>query len=195
MTIQERLRRLEDLDVNYDVDAFDPGDGSWREDHYRAELPKGSFELAQHLLRDYRFADPSIVRAHYDEDAPLEGRDMLLELRWHGLRWYVGCRVGAVVDETREVDGRPVRVWGWPYRTLEGHIEAGEMSWQVWQWLDTDEVEFHIDSYSRFVWTGNPIVWAGFRVLGQRERHRYLDGACRRMRDLVAGAREGAGRP
>ena len=32
-------------------------------------------------------ADPSIVRAFYDESEPLEGRTMLLELRFWRLRW------------------------------------------------------------------------------------------------------------
>ena len=69
-----------------------------------------------------------MVRATYDHDAPLEGRDMLLELRFLVFRTYAGCRVGEVVDEVRTVDGREVQVWGWPYRTLEGHVEQGEMS-------------------------------------------------------------------
>lgn len=184
-TVAERLARLRDLPVNFDVDAFDPEDGSWREDDYCQPLPKGSFDAAQVLLRDYRLADPDIVRAYYDEDAPLAGRDMLLELRFHGLRWFVGCRVGEVVDEVRDVGGRPVRVWGWPYRTLQGHIEAGEMSWEVWEWLDTREVEFRIHSSSRFTWTGNPVIWLGFKLFGQRERRRYLSRACARMRELT----------
>ncbi len=184
-TIAQRLARLRDLPVNYDVNAFDPGDGTWRHDDFRIALPRASFDAARALLRDYRFADPALVRAYYDEDAPLEGRDMLLELRFHGLRFWVGCRVGSVVDETREVDGRTVRVWGWPYRTLRGHIEAGEMSWEVWEWLDTGGVEFHIHSFSRFTRTGNPLLWAGFKVVGQRQRRRYLAGACRRMRALT----------
>ena len=35
-------------------------------------LPDGSWEIARQLMRGYEFADPSIVRAHYDRDAPLE---------------------------------------------------------------------------------------------------------------------------
>jgi uncharacterized protein (UPF0548 family) len=150
----------------------------------------GSFRIAQTLLRDYRFADPRRVRAHYDVDAPLEGRDMLLELRLLGLRTFAGCRVGAVTDGPRMVDGRPVQVWGWPYRTLEGHIEQGEMSWEVWKWLDSGEVQFRIHSYSRLVGSRNPFTTIGVRLLGQRMRRGYLTSACRRMRELTeAGLR------
>jgi uncharacterized protein (UPF0548 family) len=137
------------------------------------------------MLRDYRVADPSMVRAHYDEDAPLEGRDMLLELRFLVFRTFGGCRVGQVTDERREVDGRPVQVWGWPYRTLEGHIEQGEMAWEVWKWLDTGEVQFRVHAYSRMVGSRNPFTIAGVWLFGQRERRRYLTSACRRMRDLT----------
>jgi len=126
-----------------------------------------------------------MVRAYYDRDAPLEGRDMLLELRFLVSRTFGGCRVGAVTDERREVDGRPVQVWGWPYRTLEGHIEQGEMAWEVWKWLDTGEVQFRVHSYSRLVGARNPFTVAGVRLFGQRERRRYLTSACRRMRELT----------
>ncbi|MCA1681991.1 MAG: DUF1990 domain-containing protein [Actinobacteria bacterium] len=34
-------------------------------------------------------------------------------------------------DETRDVDGRTVRVWGWNYRTLQGHLEMGQMDYEV----------------------------------------------------------------
>jgi uncharacterized protein (UPF0548 family) len=188
MTIAQRLARLKHLPVNYDVDAFDPDDGTWHEDAFVQPLPRGSFELAQTLLREYRLADPRTVRAYYDGTAPLEGRDMLLELRLFGLRVFVGCRVGNVTDETRQRDGRPVRVWGWPYRTLEGHLEAGEMSWEVWEWLDAKEVEFHIHSFSRAARIQNPFVALGFRLFGPRERRRYLARACTRMRELTEAA-------
>jgi uncharacterized protein (UPF0548 family) len=184
----ERLAALRDLKVNYDPDGPIDEEHGWRIDDYCQPLPRGSFETAQQLLRDYRVADPSIVRAFYDEDAPLEGRDMLLELRFHGIAVHVGCRVGKVTDEERVEDGRPVRVWGWPYMTLEGHVEQGQMDWEVWEWQDTGEVEFRIHSFSRMAEFSNPFVALGFRLFGQRERERYLRTACRRMAELTACA-------
>lgn len=199
-TARERLDELAGRAINYDPDAPHPASDGWRADDYCETLAVepagepidgGPFRIAQAILRDYRFADPSIVRAHYEPDAPLEGRDMLLELRFHGLRTYAGCRVGELTDERREVDGRTVRVWGWPYRTLEGHVEQGEMSWEVWKWLDTGEVQFRIHSYSRMVRRGNPLTVAGLWLVGQRERERFLRSACRRMRELTAAGVRG----
>lgn len=61
-------------------------------------------------MREYAFADPAIIRAIYDPGRSLEERTMLLEARFHGLRFHIGVRVSGVVDETRDHDGRPVRV-------------------------------------------------------------------------------------
>ena len=192
--IARRFAALHDLRVNYDPEAPHPESEGWRIDQYCEPLPGeppgppvdgGPFRIAQRLLRDYRVADPSIVRAYYHHDAQLEGRDMLLELRFFVFRTFAGCRVGRVTDERREVDGRPVQVWGWPYRTLAGHVEQGEMSWEVWKWLDTGAVEFRIHSYSRMVSRGNPFTLLGLRLFGQRERRRYLTSACRRIRELT----------
>lgn len=168
---------------------FDPaqvaGDG-WRHDDVRHALPRGSFEVARRLARDYDFAEPSIVNAYFDRSQPLEERDMLLELRYHGLHVYAGVRVGEVYDVTEERDGRPVRIWGWNYRTLEGHVERGQMDWQVWNWLDTDEVDFRIKAYSQPARAGNPIVRLGFRLIGRREQLRFLERTSERMERLVA---------
>ena len=192
--IARRLAELAERPVNFDPDAPHPKCDGWRIDEYRTALPSeepgppvdgGPFQIAQTLLRDYQVADPSMVRAHYDQDAPLEGRDMLLELHFLVFRTFGACRVGPITDERREVDGRPVQVWGWPYRTLQGHIEQGEMSWEVWKWLDTGDVQFRVRSYSRMVGSKNPFTVAGVWLFGQRERRRYLTSACRRMRDLT----------
>ena len=130
-----------------------------------------------------------MVRARYDPDAPLLGRDMLLELRALGLvSVYVGVRVCEVWDGQEERDGRRARVFGWAYRTLEGHVEQGQMGWQVWKWLDTGEVEFHARAVSRTAPIANPVIWLGFHLLKRYERRLYLGSTDRRMRELTARA-------
>jgi hypothetical protein len=122
-SVAQRLAALHGKALNYDPEAPHPPEDGWRIDDYCQPLPRespgppengGPFAIAQTLLRDYKVADPHIVRAYYDHDAPLEGRNMLLELRFLFLRIHVGCRVGGITDETRDADGRPVHVWGWP---------------------------------------------------------------------------------
>jgi uncharacterized protein (UPF0548 family) len=167
----------------------------WHHDDYRQPLPPeppgdpvpgGTFELAQALMRDYRFADGSAVHAIFEADAPLEGRDMLLVGRFLGLDFRLGVRVGEVVDEVREVDGRSVRVWGWNYRTLRGHLERGQMDYEVWKWLDTGEVEFRIAAVSHRARVGNPLVRIGFGLLGRREQLKFYRHTCAQMAVLTA---------
>ncbi|HTU27861.1 MAG TPA: DUF1990 family protein [Solirubrobacteraceae bacterium] len=197
---QAALAGLAALPVNFDPDALDLADppAGWTVDDRRqplpaepdgAPVPGGPWEIAARLIRGYEFADPSIVRARYDPAAPLLGRDMLLELRALGLlSVYVGVRVSEVWDEDHERDGRRARVFGWAYRTLEGHVEQGEMGWQVWKWLDTGEVEFRARAVSRTAPISNPVIWAGFHLLRGYERRLYLGSTDRRMRELTARA-------
>lgn len=195
--MRNRLAALEKRRLNFDPEAIDlrnpPAD--WHLDdrfqplakeHPGPPEPDGSWEVAGRLIRGYEFADPSIVRAFYDDAAPMEGRNMVLELRALNLvKVYVGVRVGSVYDEQRTVDGRLVRVFGWNYRTLEGHVERGQMDWEVWKWLDSGEVAFHVHSVSQTATIRNPAIRVGFWLLRDHERGLFLDSTDRRMRTLT----------
>ena len=196
---QRALARLGDRSLN-----VDPGDlahagpqSGWNVDDYCRPLPseppgepvaEGSFTIAQRLMCEYAFADPAMVRAVYDPDVGLADRNMLLQVRFGPLRLFVGCRVGQVTDEQCTIDGRPVRVWGWSYATLEGHFERGQMDYAVWKWLDDGAVEFRVHVVSRRAKVGNPLVRLGLRLVGRREQQRFARRACERMSDLVERA-------
>jgi uncharacterized protein (UPF0548 family) len=195
--VRRRLAALSTKPLNFDLAALEhaqPGDG-WRATDLCQPLPAerpgtpesgGSFEIAQGLMRSYEFADPAIVRAYYDPHRPLKGRDMLLELKALGLvRVFAGVRVGDVYEQTRRLGERQARVWGWNYRTLEGHLEMGQMDWEVWKWIDTGDVEFRVHSLSRDAHIGNPVLWLGYRLLRGHERRLFLEGTKRRMREFV----------
>jgi uncharacterized protein (UPF0548 family) len=146
----------------------------------------GSWDIAKRMMSGYEFADPSIVRAFYEPSSPLEGRNMLLKLQALGtVHLYAGVRVGEVYDKTVERDGRKARVWGWNYRTLAGHVEMGEMSWEVWKWLADGRVEFRVHSISRPAPIGNPIVRLGFHLLRGHERRAFLNSTRERMRTFT----------
>jgi len=193
------LDALHDKGLNFDAAGREertPEKG-WHVDDYCEPLPAeapgppvpgGTWEVAQRLMRDYEFADPAIVRAVYYPDRPLDQRDMLLEARFYGLRFKLGVRVGGARDEVREVGGREVRVWGWNYRTLQGHLEMGQMDYELWKWLDSGEVEFRISAFSRRSPTGNPVVRLGFRVFGRHEQVKFARHACARMARLTEAA-------
>jgi uncharacterized protein (UPF0548 family) len=196
---RQALVALAHASLNFDRSLrheLTPANG-WRVDDRRQPLPHeppgppipdGSWEIARRLMRGYEFADPSIVRAFYDPDGPLEGRDMLLELHFWGLRFLVGVRIVEMHEEVRAIDGREAHVWGWSYATLTGHLELGEMSWEVRKWADTGDVEFTIHAYSRPAEIGNPVVRLGFRLFGRREQLRFLDITCERMLRLTEEA-------
>jgi uncharacterized protein (UPF0548 family) len=171
---------------------FEPGtlDGpGWERDDYRQPLPSeqpgmpepdGSWNAAVALSRGYAFADPSLVEARYDPEVPLEQREMLLILHALGARIYAGVRVGDAGDERRSEDGREAQVFFWNYRTLEGHVEAGQRDFEVWKWLDDGEVEFRTCAVSRPAET-SPIIRIGFRLLGRHKQVEFGRRACTRM--------------
>jgi uncharacterized protein (UPF0548 family) len=111
---------------------------------------------------------------------------MLLEGRFWGLRFHFGVRVGGLVDEELAADGRPLRRWGWNYRTLQGHLEMGQMDYEVRKWLDSGEVEFRIHAFSRPAHIPNPVIRLGFRLFGRRVQRRFARHACQRMARLTA---------
>ena len=194
---QRALAELSDRPLNFDpAELRDASaDTGWHVDDYEQALPReppgdpisgGSFEIAQRLMRDYAFADPAMVHAVYDPAGDLAERNMLLQVRFGPLRFFFGCRVGTITDETRTVDGRSVRVWGWSYGTLAGHVERGQMDWTVWKWLDDGTVEFRIHVVSRRAKVRNPIVRLGFRLVGRGQQTCFARRACARMSELVA---------
>lgn len=189
-----RLAALDGCPLNYNpAEAGGPG---WRRDDYRQMLPReapgdpeagGSWRIACRLSRDYAFSDPNLVGAFFDRDAPLLGREMLLVLHAYGLRIYAGVRVAHVADETRELDGRPARVFSWSYRTLVGHVEAGQRDFEIWKRLDTGEIEFRTHSVSRPA-DASPIILLGFRLLGRHKQSEFGRRACARMDVLTRAA-------
>jgi len=196
------LDRLHDVPLNFDVpaeDHFDPAQG-WRLDSYRQPLPDeqpgepeagGSFALARASMERYEFGDPQLIRAVYYPDRELRGRTMLLIGRFLFLRFQMGARVDHVIDEQSQREGRDVRIWGWGYQTLRGHLETGQMRFEVWKWLDDGSVEFRIDAASRPARIPNPIVRLGFRVFGRRLQVRFAQHACARMLAIVRARQRG----
>ncbi|MEJ8279870.1 DUF1990 domain-containing protein [Pseudonocardia spirodelae] len=186
--------------VNFDdaeapADAHDP---RWHVDHGRAlvghetpgdPVPGGDWERACAALRDYQFTDPRRLRGAFRPTDPLMGRDMLLEGRFGPLRFHLGVRVTALVDEVR--DGR--RVWGWTYETLQGHLERGRLTYEVVKDLTTGDVEFVIRAFSRPAHIPNPLYRLGFGLFGRAVQLEFYHRAGQRVRDLVAAA--GRGRP
>ena len=192
----DHLVDLADRDYNFTPIPFDQAvrDPDWRTDHrttvIRPEPPGpprsgGPFEVARQALIDYEAADPQIVRAVYDAAVPLDGRDMVLVGRFLVLRFFMGVRVGGVVDGPEETTEGLVHRFAWNYRTLEGHLEEGQMDYQITKVDATGEITFRIRSYSRRGRIDNPIVRWGFRLFGRHEQTRFYDRTIERLHTIV----------
>ncbi len=149
-------------------------------------LPDGPYARARKLLETYEVADPSMVRAVYDPTAPLDGRDMLLVGRLCGLRFPMGVRIGGVHDGPDVLDGWPVHRFGWHYRTLEGHLERGQMNYEVVKYLTDGRVEFRMAAYSQRGVISNPVTLLGFLMFGRWLQLRFYRRAAARMATLTA---------
>jgi uncharacterized protein (UPF0548 family) len=197
------LDSLRDLTVNYDP-ARAPEDGQaeghWHVDSVATLIGRetpgppehdGAWEIACRLVSQYEFADARVLRAAYRSGHELLGRNMLLEGRFFGLRFYFGVRVTKVIDETRDTGHGRQRVWGWSYQTLQGHLEQGRLSYEVIKDLGTGQVAFRVTGYSRPAPTPNPVIRGGFRLFGRWTQERFYRNVQRRMYHLVQAAQRG----
>jgi hypothetical protein len=192
--LRTRLKGLHAKPLNFDPARMDGP--AWRRDDYRQALPSeqpgspeplGSWQAARRLSHAYAFADPSLVEARFDPRVPLEQREMLLVLHVLGLRIYAGVRVAGAGEEMREVNGRVAQVSFWNYRTLQGHVEAGQRDYEVWKWLESGDVEFRTHAVTRPA-AANPIVRAGFHLLGRHKQAEFGRRACTQMAALTVTA-------
>lgn len=191
-----RIDALRGLGYNFDPEqrhTFTEADG-WRFDEYEIALPPeapgppapdGSFELAKGVIERYDFPDPDLITGLYVPDDPLPGRPMILRGRFLGFTFWFGVQIGEVIDEQRVWEEEPARVWGFNYRTLEGHFEQGEIHFEVWKGLDSGRVRFRIHAYSRTGRIRNPFYWLGFKFFGRYLQVRFAEKALERVNQYV----------
>jgi uncharacterized protein (UPF0548 family) len=207
MRAERALASLGGVALNFELqppEAYTPERG-WHVDALSQRLPGespgdptlgGPWQIARGLMEDYRIADPAIVRATWDPRSPLEGREMLLELRLHRIvSVRAGVRVTRVWDEERVLAGRCARVFGFEYATLRGHVEMGRMDYALYKWRDDGAVEFRLHAHSRASGEGAPWVRLGFRLFGRREQLRFYLRCCERIARLTARELDAAGDP
>lgn len=195
-----RLASYEHAKVNYDFSRqqeYNAANG-WRLDDYATDLPAeapgppaahGTFAAAQDVLRRYAFPPPSLITGIFKPDGPLKNRIMLLRARFLGFSFWFGVRVSEVTDEAaRATPAGPERVWGYGYRTLEGHFERGQIDFTIHKNLVTGAVQFRIHAVSQTGRIRNPFYWLGFKLFGRRLQRRFARESLARMRQLVAEA-------
>ena len=184
--------------VNYDyerVHEYSSATG-WRIDHYATDLPAevpgppeahGSFAAAQDVLRRYAFPPPDLITGYFDPEVPLEKRIMVLRAHFLVFNFYFGVRVSEVTDDAaRDTPNGPERVWGYGYRTLEGHFERGQIDFTIHKNLTTGAVQFRIHAVSQPGQIRNPFYWLGFKLFGRMLQRKFARESLKRMRAQVA---------
>lgn len=193
------LAELRHLEINYDPSEVRPPD--WNFDVHRSLVgrerpgppgPHAVWETARGLVGDYEFTPPELIRAVYHRQDPLLGRNLLLEGRFYGLRFYMGVRITALIDETRH---QQERVWGWAYQTLEYHLERGKVTYEVVKHLDSGQVEFVASCQSQRSPAVGPILRLGWLLCGRRAQLQFYRRCGQRLRELVRASLAGTAVP
>lgn len=148
-----RLRALEERALNFsDPPEHLTLENGWN--HYFSEavvafedpgppVPDGPFERGCTAVEGYTFSDPRIVIGHFDPDAPLLGRRMLLEMRaLRVVRYLAGVVIGATRSESTDHE----TVFGFRYDTLDGHIEMGAEWFLLTKEHATGAIRFRIEA-------------------------------------------------
>lgn len=195
---RDRLATYAHAKVNYDDEnqhAYSAAAG-WCLDGYATDLPAeapgpptpaGSFAAAQDIMRRYAFPPPNLITGYFDPSQPLPERVMVLRAHFLVFHFFFGVRIVDVVDEAAlPSSGGAERVWGYGYRTLEGHFERGQINFSVHKNLTTGAVRFRIHAMSQKGTIRNPFYWLGFKVFGRMLQRRFARQSLVRMRGLVA---------
>jgi hypothetical protein len=185
--------------VNYDVGTSEQDAATgWRVDDYATDLPAelpgpaqaaGPFAAAVDILRNYKFPPPNLITGIFAPGQALENRIMVLRAQFLGFTFLFGVQVVDVVEEAaRPTPLGPEQVWGYGYRTLEGHFERGQINFSIHKNLTTGAVRFCIHAVSQKGTIRNPFYWIGFKVFGRMLQRRFARQSLVRMRRLVAEA-------
>lgn len=203
--LRARLREIEALESSIDLtkrDEYLTAKG-WNVDAREIALPNespgppepdGSFAAAVDILKAYSFTPQRLITGRFDPATPLEKRSMLLSARFLWIRLELGVRINRVLDLTREGRTGTEQVWGYSYHTLAGHLERGEITFEVVKVFETGAMAFRIHSFSQ---TGHIPSWfyrLGFRIVGRYLQKRFAEQSLENMQAQVV-ARVGGREP
>ncbi|MES3034338.1 MAG: DUF1990 family protein [Gemmatimonadota bacterium] len=197
--LAKRLAEIGLMEPTIDLtkrDSFVAAAG-WHLDAREAPLPSeepgppmkdGPFAAACAILTQYTFPPSRLIRGRFDPAAPLANRAMLLTARFLWMTFELPVRVSRVIDLTR--DGRDGKeyAWGYSYQTLAGHLERGEITFEIVKQLATGAVAFRIHSFSQTGHIANLVHRVGFRIVGRRLQQRFAEESLRNMQLQVGAA-------
>ncbi len=176
---------------------FEPDEASapgWNHDDDTCDLipelpgpptPGGSFERAKAFVAAYRHPDPGRLVGVYDPKVALGERTMLLRAQFLGLGFRFGVRTTAPVEEVQTTPEGDVHLWRYGYRTLQGHFERGEITFELQKHASSGRVVFRIHSYSQRGRVANPIYAVGMRLFGRGLQRQFVHRAFARTARYV----------
>ena len=188
------LANLKERGFNYEVESYSPDDSSWNHDSYVTTVGNespgspedgGLFETAKRIVSEYRFPDPQRLTGEFDHEAPLDGRDMLLNAAFLGVNVQFAVRVVDVIDRDVQHDEGTFKEWGYAYRTLDGHWEVGQMTFLLRKNCESGEVLFLINAYSRTGHIPNPLYRFGFWLIGRKVQTDFAKRCLERLVKLT----------
>ncbi len=197
---QDQIQSLAKLDYNYDEKVYHASKDKqgWNLDKYQATLSKeppgepiakGPFNAVKEVIILYKFSDPRLIRAVFDPNQDLAGRNMLLLAKFLGFHFTFGVRITSVIDEVRKNDkGDSIRLWGYSYRTLTGHFELGEIWFQVEKNLNTGEINFEVTSYSKADRIPNFFYRIGFKIFGRWLQKYFVKSSIKNLQRVAAAS-------
>jgi uncharacterized protein (UPF0548 family) len=195
-TLTARLAAISALDATIDVaqrEQYTAANG-WHVDAREVALADeapgapasdGAFTIASRIVHAYAFTPQRLITGRFDPNAPLLNRPMLLSARYLWVRLELAVRVSRVIDERRTRADGDEQAWGYSYHTLAGHIERGEITFEVAKHLATGRVVFRIYSFSQTGHIANPIHRWGFRLVGRRLQARFATESLQNMQRMV----------
>ena len=110
---------------------------------------------------------------------------MLLTATYLWMTFELPVRVSRVIDERRESTSGAEQVWGYSYQTLAGHLERGEITFEIIKTVGTGSVRFRIASFSQTNHIANLVHRIGFRFVGRRLQARFAVESLQNMQRLV----------
>lgn len=146
----------------------------------------GPFAIACAIVREYTFPPRSLIRGAFDPAAPLENRAMLLTARFLWMTFELPVRVSRVIDVTRAGRNGDEYAWGYSYQTLAGHLERGEITFEIIKHLASGSITFRIHSFSQTGHIANFVHRIGFRIVGRRLQQRFAEHSLKNMQLLVS---------
>jgi len=197
--LEKRLAEIGLMEPTIDLTQRDRyvADAGWHLDAREAPLPSephgpplrdGPFAAACTILQAYEFPPSSLIRGRFDPAAPLENRAMLLTARYLWMTFELPVRVSRVIDVTREGSQGTEYAWGYSYQTLAGHLERGEITFEIVKQLATGAVAFRIHSFSQTGHIANLLHRVGFRLVGRRLQRHFAEQSLKNMQLLVGAS-------